>query len=121
MSTTPQSQSESGPYDYGQEMDDENDTLSFGKFRDLTPAQLASTEKGRDYIVWAHSRTHHWVGSEQLVRKVHEIQRLPYIPRSARQIRTPVPQPTLGGDVVAACEAATLEAFGCFPKPSWAY
>lgn len=120
MSTT--SQSESGTYDYEQEMDDENDVLSFGKFKDLTPLQLSSTKKGREYLVWAHRNTHHWIGSEVLVKGAFKLCGEKYAPRSARPIRTPVPQQgDSSGDVVAACEAATLEAFGCFPKPRWAY
>lgn len=121
MSTTSQSQSESGTYDYEQELDDENDVLSFGKFKDLTPAQLASTEVGRNYIVWAHHNTHHWVGSETLVRQVHKIANEIYIPRVARPIRRTASEPIPDDNIVAACEAATLEAFGCFPKPRWAY
>ena len=108
----------SDSYDYTDELSDEYTPLGFGKYSDLTPLQLASTEKGREYIVWAHKHTPRWVGSEQLVRKCHELCNVEYVERSkpAAQAHEAYQSKDLS---VAAFERAVVDAYGTFPKPLW--
>lgn len=103
-------------YNYESELDDENDGLQFGKFKGLTPVQVASTEKGRQWMVWAHNNAIQWIGSEELVRKVFSTEKQVYCARQNMQRNNPPP----AGDItVEAFEAAMIEAYGCFPKPLW--
>lgn len=106
--------SESGQYDYEAELDDDSDGITFGKFKGLTPVQLASTEKGRAYIMWAHRNTRYWLGSQELVMRVFKIEGMEYKPRPE-----PVVKPAVEGNIVEQFEAAVLDAYGVFPKPIW--
>lgn len=105
-------------YDYTDGLSDESTILDFGKYSDLTPLQLVSTEKGMEYIVWAHKNTSRWVGSEQLVRKCHELCNVKYVERSKPAAQAH--EAHQSKDVsVAAFEQAVLDAYGVFPKPLW--
>lgn len=106
---------ESDRYNYEAELDDESDGLQFGKFKGLTPVQVASTEKGRQWMVWAHRNAIQWIGSEELVRKVFHLEQQLYEPREKSRARTEQ-APSVS---VAEFEAAMLEAYGCFPKQIW--
>lgn len=96
-------------YDYTSGLSDETDTLQFGKYRGVTPAELLAIDPG--YIVWATDKTSHWVGSKEIVAAARAAKKLPPLP--------PAPTPTNRDQTIQQCEEAILHAYGAFPKPLW--
>lgn len=101
-------------YAYEQDLQDDVDTLDFGKYKGLTPFDIFKVDPA--YIVWVWNNTPRWVGSEKLVK-------LAFKQAGGKwRERTAPPAPTSSGseqDIIAACEEAILETFGIFPKPPW--
>ena len=106
-------------YDYDEDLDDEHDTLQFGKYATRTPRELLDTYPG--YLVWCWESTTRWVGSETLIRDAYAAVKKKFKPRATVA-------PKQSPEVVAADEQERIEAFeqavydtwGCFPKPTYA-
>lgn len=91
--------------DYTEELNDDVDTIGFGKYGGLTPLNLLI--KNPAYIIWAWNNTNKWVGSEEIVRRAHAIQGVKFTHRPEAQPLPPNP--------VHEFEATCLAVFGCFP------
>ena len=93
-------------WDYAKELDDEVDTLQFGKYKGLTPAEVAF--KDSNYIVWATQNTHHWVGSDELVERIFKLKKIP-------MTKAPPPSTKADWKPVEDFEEAMYEAYGEYP------
>ena len=55
-------------YDYTKNLDDNHDTLDFGKYKGWTPKDVARQNPG--YLRWAYHNVPRWVGSSEFIQQM---------------------------------------------------
>ena len=111
---------EVGQFDYESELDDEVDTIQFGKYKGLTPAEVVARDPG--YIVWAtNAYPQGWVGSQDIIDRALKIVPSQDVHVKAKQHAkfATVNSYSNRQALIAAFEEAMLETFGEFPTPYW--
>jgi uncharacterized protein (DUF3820 family) len=108
-------------FNYESELKDDEDTITFGKYKGLTPREVFLRDPG--YITWATKAfPQGWVGSEELIKRAAKLVPSQDVHVKATQharFVSPVGKYSNQQALIAAFEETMLETFGEFPTPYW--